>query len=123
MKIGETVRKCREMRAWTQEEFAYKVKTTAANISRIENGKHGPGAELLESIAYVFGMKVYQLIALAEGEALTVAAPEYNHEEALLLECFRALPVEERQLLRAVGESFRKLATSAPPADTPGSSA
>lgn len=108
MNLGETIKKLRVARNWTQDELAYLAKITAANISRIETGKHGPSTQLLESLAYVFGMKMYQLIALAEGEKLPVAVPEYNHEEARLLECFRAMPKEERKLFQAMGESFSK---------------
>jgi hypothetical protein len=53
-------------------------------------------------------MKMYQLVALAEGEKLPAAVPEYNHAEARLLECFRAMPEEERKLFQAMGESLSK---------------
>lgn len=108
MNLGETIKSLRVARHWTQDELAYRAKITAANISRIETGKHGPSTQLLESLAYVFGMKMYQLVALAEGEKLPAAVPEYNHEEAHLLECFRAMPEEERKLLQAMGENFSK---------------
>lgn len=109
MNLGETIKKLRDARHWTQDELAYKAKITAANISRIETGKHGPSTQLLESLAYVFGMKMYQLVALAEGEVLPVAPPEYNHEEEMLLAEFRAMPKEQRAILQTVSSSFAKL--------------
>ena len=109
MNLGETIKKLRDARHWTQDELAYRAKITAANISRIETGKHGPSTQLLESLAHVFDMKMYQLVALAEGEALQVAPPEYSHEEEILLANFRAMPKEQRTILQAVSASFAKL--------------
>lgn len=109
MNLGETIKKLRVDRNWTQDELAFRAKITAANISRIETGKHGPSTQLLESLAYVFGMKMYQLVALAENEALLVAQPEYSHDEEVLLKNFRAMPLKERELFSSLSASLAKL--------------
>lgn len=109
MNLGETIKKLRVDRNWTQDELAYKARITAANISRIETGKHGPSTQLLESLAYVFGMKMYQLVALAENEYLPVAQQEYNHSEELLLRNFRLMPLKEREVFSELSESLAKL--------------
>jgi transcriptional regulator with XRE-family HTH domain len=113
MNLGETIKKLRIARHWTQDELAYRAKTTAANISRIETGKHGPSTQLLETISYVFGMKMYQMVALAEDEKLPVAAPEHDFTEQALLQNFRAMPPKERELFIAMGEHFAKFGESA----------
>lgn len=104
MNLGETIKKLRIARHWTQDELAYRAKITAANISRIETGKHGPSTQLLESLAYVFDIKMYQLVALAEGEKLMIAAPEYSFAEQALLQNFRVMTPKEQELLLALGE-------------------
>jgi transcriptional regulator with XRE-family HTH domain len=104
MNLGETIKNLRLARHWTQDELAYRAKITAANISRIENGKHGPSTQLLESLAFVFGMKMYQLVALAENEKLLTSLPDYNFAEQALLQNFRAMPPKERELFLAMGE-------------------
>ncbi|NNM79828.1 MAG: helix-turn-helix transcriptional regulator [Gallionella sp.] len=109
MNLGETIKKLRIARNWTQDELAYQAKITAANISRIETGKHGPSIQLLESLAYVFGMRVYQLVALAEEEVLLVAQPEYSHGEEVLLKNFRAMPQKEKEVFASLSVSLAKL--------------
>lgn len=109
MNLGETIKKLRISRHWTQDELAYRAKITAANISRIETGKHGPSTQLLESLACVFGMKMYQLVALAEGEKLPVAAAEYNFTEQALLQNFRSMTLKEQELFIAMGERLARL--------------
>lgn len=109
MNIGETINKLREERRWTQEELAARANITAANISRIENGKHGPSMQLLESLAHAFGLKIYQLIAIAEGEQLPIAIQKFDFEENKLLTNFRNMPSEQRELFQLVGASFSQL--------------
>lgn len=109
MNLGETIKALRVARHWTQDELAYRAKTTAANISRIETGKHGPSTQLLETLAYVFGMKMYQLVALAEGEKLPIAPPEYDFTEQSLLQNFRAMTPKEQELFTAMGGHLAQL--------------
>ncbi|WP_435628339.1 helix-turn-helix domain-containing protein [Candidatus Ferrigenium straubiae] len=109
MNLGETIKNLRIARHWTQDELAYRAKITAANISRIETGKHGPSTQLLESLASVFGMKMYQLVALAEGEKLPVASPEYDFTEQALLQNFRSMTPKEQELFMAMGERLAEL--------------
>lgn len=104
MNLGETIKKIRITRQWTQDELAYRARTTAANISRIENGKHGPSTQLLETLAYVFGMKLYQLVAFAEGENLPVAPQKFDLTEQVLLQNFHAMSPKEQELFKSLGE-------------------
>ena len=60
MKIGGTIKELRLNRGLTQSELADLAGTTAANISRIESGKHGAGSDLLNSLAFVLRLKVHQ---------------------------------------------------------------
>ena len=108
MNLGGTIKNLRIARHWTQDELAYRAKITSANISRIETGKHGPSTQLLESLAYVFDMKMYQLVALAEGEKLPMAPLEYSFTEQALLQNFRAMSPREQELLLALSERLAR---------------
>ncbi|MCX7144670.1 MAG: helix-turn-helix transcriptional regulator [Sulfuritalea sp.] len=112
MNIGKVIRELRGKRGWTQDELAFKIGTTPANLSRIESDKHGPSSDLLSSIAFVFGIKVYELIALTEGVQVGQVAGIYSAEEEALLRCFRKMHQEERALFQAIGESFCRVRRS-----------
>ena len=112
MNLGKVIRELREKKGWSQDELAFKIGTAAANLSRIENDKHGPGSDLLSSIAFVFGLKVYELIALTEGVQIGQVAEAYSVEEEALLRCFRKMHREERALFQGIGESFCRVRRS-----------
>jgi transcriptional regulator with XRE-family HTH domain len=112
MNLGKVIRELRGQRGWSQDELAFKIGTAAANLSRIENDKHGPSTDLLSSIAFVFGLKVYELIALTEGVQVGQVTGAYSVEEETLLRCFRKMPPEERTLFQAIGESFCRVRRS-----------
>jgi transcriptional regulator with XRE-family HTH domain len=109
MNLGAVIRQLRERRAWTQDELAQRAGTTAANISRIENGKHNPGAELLGSVAYVFGVRVYELMALAEGLQPPALIAEFDAEEEILVRQFRRMHAAEKDLLKAIATAFVRI--------------
>lgn len=99
MNLGMTIRALREQKGWSQEELGWRVQTTGANISRIENNKHRPGPEVMQDLAREFGIKVHELYALAEGEALPLIVRMPEQAENLLVERFRAMTEERRRLL------------------------
>jgi transcriptional regulator with XRE-family HTH domain len=112
MNLGKVIRELREKKSWSQDELAFKIGTTPANLSRIENDKHGPGSDLLSSIAFVFGLKVYELIALTEGVQVGQVSGAYSADEDALLRCFRKMHREEKSLFQAIGESFCRVRRS-----------
>jgi transcriptional regulator with XRE-family HTH domain len=103
MHWGHAVRRLRLEQGLSQEELAHRCGTTAANISRIETGKHGASATLARLLAQQFGLKVYQLAAMAEGASLPDApAARYtglSREEEGLLQHFRGLRRQHRRLI------------------------
>lgn len=99
MKIGETIKELRLSRRLTQDELADLAGTTAANISRIETGKHGVGSELLNSLAFVFNLRVYQLIALAEGYDLPELSARFSSEEIDIISDHRKMTKEQRDII------------------------
>lgn len=98
MELGKIIRQLRKRKALNQDELAFRTGTTAANISRIENDKHEAGPDLLDALAKEFDMKVYQVIALAEG----VESPEIPSlnpiDEETLLAYFEKMTMEQKAL-------------------------
>lgn len=94
MKIGPAIRQLREERGLTLDELAFEADTTKSSLSRIENGTQTPSLGMLCAIATQLGVKVYQIMALAEGDALPVAAE--TPDETSLLSKYRAMEPEAR---------------------------
>ncbi|MDR1164080.1 MAG: helix-turn-helix domain-containing protein [Candidatus Accumulibacter sp.] len=109
MNVGLIIRQLRERQEWTQDELAHRSGTTSANISRIENGKHNPGTELLGSIAYVLGVRVYELVAMAEGFQPPTLAADFDADEEIIVRQFRKMADEEKELFKAIALSFAKI--------------
>jgi transcriptional regulator with XRE-family HTH domain len=109
MNLGQVIKQLRERREWTQDDLARRAGTTAANVSRIESGKHNPGAELLGSIAYVLGVRIYELVAMAEGFQPPELAACFDADEEALIRQFRRMEPEEKELFKAVAATFVKV--------------
>lgn len=108
MKIGEVLKELRLKRKLTQDELADLVGTSAANISRIETGKHGVGSDLLNSIAFVFELKVYQIIAMAEGFDSCQTLTRYSPDEINLISLYRLLNNDQKKLMLNTAEILIK---------------
>lgn len=99
MSLGTAIHALREQKAWSQEELGFRVRTSATNISRIENDKYRPGPDVMQDLAREFDLKVHELYALAEGEPLPLMARIPERAEALLVERFRAMSEARRRLM------------------------
>jgi len=106
MELGKIIKKLREQRGLNQDELAFRTGTSAANISRIENGKHGAGEELLAALAKEFELKIYQLVALAEGVDDPNIPKLSNPDEEAVLSAFRKMSDKKRELFKAIGIEF-----------------
>jgi transcriptional regulator with XRE-family HTH domain len=105
--LGETVRKLRRDRNWSQSDLALRCDTTPVSISRIETRRHGASPPLLNAIARAFDLEIHQLMALAEGALpYNTAAPAGATDEAQLLDAFRRLPAAQRRLLLDLGKAL-----------------
>lgn len=109
MSIGKTIKQLRLSKGWSQEELAHRVGTTTPSISRIETGKHGASDQLKQLIAQEFGLRVSELMALAEAgksPAKASSLSKSEEEEQMLLRCFRKMKPEKRELFRMIGRIF-----------------
>lgn len=106
MELGKIIKKLREERGWSQDDLAFRTGTSAANLSRIENGKHGAGEALLEALAKEFELRIYQLVALAEGFEVPEILKPSNPDEGVILSAFRGMTDKQRELFKAIGVEF-----------------
>lgn len=108
MNIGEIVRRERERRGWSIDDLVGHLGEIKggdrASVSKIENNQRWPRPATLEAIAKAFGMRVYQLFALAEGVALPVA--NTDAEEMKLLSRYRVMQEESRYHVTAIVEAL-----------------
>ncbi len=102
MQIGQVIREIREARKATLEEIAFAANTNASNLSRIERGRQGYSAEVLDRIAQALGVTVAELHQRAEtaiGAALTSSPGTQNQRAASALAAnYVALSPENREL-------------------------
>lgn len=65
--LGLAIKKLRVEKKMSQATLAEKVKVSTPNISRYESGKQNPEFEKIKDIADALGVKVSELILVAEG--------------------------------------------------------
>lgn len=59
--VAPNVLRLREARGWSQSELAEKLGISTVHLSRIENGHASPSAELMFTIADLFGISTDSL--------------------------------------------------------------
>lgn len=75
MKIGEAIRQMRKARGLTLEYVAGEIGADTGNLSRVERGQQNHTPEMIDNLAKVFGVRVSEIYALAEGQAVTRPKP------------------------------------------------
>lgn len=65
MKIGASIKKCRQRAGMSQEELARKAKLTQSYISNVEKGKPMPRAATLKKIASALRIPMPVLVAMS----------------------------------------------------------
>lgn len=60
--LGKNLRKAREQRGWSQEEFADRSGIHRTYISGVERGKRNPTLSIIEAIAGALEITVAQLL-------------------------------------------------------------
>jgi transcriptional regulator with XRE-family HTH domain len=71
MLIGERLRQLREQKDLSQGDVERATGFARCYISRIENGHTVPSLETLEKLAVAFGVPLYQIFYMGEGEPPT----------------------------------------------------
>lgn len=66
--FGAAVRTLRQERGWTQEDLADAAHLQPTYVSDLERGRRSPGMATQQRIAGALGVKVWQVLRLAEGD-------------------------------------------------------
>lgn len=61
-RLGKNVRKLREAKGWSQEDYADRAGIHRTYVSDIERGKRNPTVTVVEKLAAPFGVSPSQLI-------------------------------------------------------------
>lgn len=64
--FGETVRRLRQERGWTQEDLADRVGFDRKSINRVENAAYSPSVDRLFALANALGVTPSELLADAD---------------------------------------------------------
>lgn len=104
MDIGTAVKTLRKQAGISQDTLADLAGTTKPSISRIETGEQVPSMDMLERIAAALGVRIYQIMAAAEGVTLPVA--HASKEEMKMLNAYRVMEPEAQYHLTAVADAL-----------------
>jgi transcriptional regulator with XRE-family HTH domain len=99
MKISEKIKKLREGKGWSQNQFAEKISMHPQHVSRYERGISSPSSEALAKIADAFGVSTDYLLSETENKK------EYSFKDKQLLKYFEEvdkLNEEDRNLIKGL---------------------
>lgn len=93
-RLGDTIRRLRMARGWSQEEMAANGGVDRRYMSDLENGKRNPSLDITARIAAGLGISLAELLRLAESgdweidsvDALKQWLAENGYEEAAVFE-------------------------------------
>jgi transcriptional regulator with XRE-family HTH domain len=100
MNIGEKIKQTRENQGLSMNQLAKKSGALQSTLSEIEAGKRQPTFGVLKKIISGFGL------TLAEFFADT--PPEFTPDERRLLEAYKALRADQKELVLGLTELLKK---------------
>jgi len=117
MDIGRAIYALRKEKGLKLEEVALDAGTDSGHLSRIETGSRKPSLAMLEKIAAAMGVKVSQIVAMAEGEGMPNAAgqmpnlgeADLSEESIQLRQHFRTLSADNQRALLEIAKVLNRL--------------
>lgn len=80
--IGETIKRLREQKGWTQEELAEKMGyTSKSTINKIEKNVNDVGQRKIQKFAQVFGCDVTDLLVDNPNMVVEPLSQKYDEEQ------------------------------------------
>jgi len=64
--VGETIRRLRNEKDWTQEELAVRADLSQEHVSRLETGTYSPSRKTIEKLAMAFSVQVRDIDPTAD---------------------------------------------------------
>lgn len=104
--LGKALRTLRLQRQWSLDYVADMCQTSSPNLSKIERGQPKEfKLDLLSKLAAVYGLRTYELFALAEEIELT-HLDALSLDEADFLDAYRSLSTGRRFVAKATIETM-----------------
>jgi transcriptional regulator with XRE-family HTH domain len=117
MDIGRAIYALRKEKGLKLEEVALDAGTDSGHLSRIETGSRKPSLAMLEKIAAAMGVRISQIVAMAEGETISVATgkasshgeADLSEESIQLRQYFRTLSADNQRALLEIAKVLKRL--------------
>ena len=103
-KIGDTIRKLRKARGWTQIELAQQLDASQKVVTTYENNKRTPTLENLKKLAVIFNTSIDEIVGIKKIKVTTVKPRTHrNSRVAKVQELYEKLPpLEQRSILKQI---------------------
>ena len=84
-KIGNKIKKIRELKSFTQEHMATELNMSQAGYSKIENGETDVSLSKIESIAKVLGVSLNTILDFDEGLIFNINQNATDNQAGLII--------------------------------------
>lgn len=109
MKLGEIIREYRLINKMSMGDFARASGISKPYVSMLEANKNSnggkpivPSVETLQKVARVIGISLDELLRKLGDEKIDIRQPSFNADEAELVDGYRQLPPDRRQLIKSL---------------------
>lgn len=107
MKLGEIIREYRLRNKMLMGDFAKMSGISKPYVSMLESNKNSnggkpiaPSVETLQKVAHAIGISLDELLRKLGDEKIDIRQPPFNEDEAELVDSYRQLPPERKQLVK-----------------------
>lgn len=109
MKLGEIIREYRLRNKMSMGDFSRTSGLSKPYISMLEANKNSnggkpiaPSVETLQKVAHTVGISLDELLRKLGDEKIDIRQPVFNDDEAELVDGYRQLPPDRKQLVKSL---------------------
>lgn len=99
--IGIRLKELRDARGWTQDDLADASGMNRVTIAKYEAGRSEPKSASLGKLAMALGVDANVILGIEEESNTIKSSMDLTTDEIVLLERYRALSDEDKELLRS----------------------
>ena len=99
--IGLRLKELRDAKGWTQDDLAEATGMNRVTIAKYEAGRSEPKSASLGKLAMALGVDANTILGIDDDLPIATQAIELSEDERILLDRYRALSDEDKELLRS----------------------
>jgi transcriptional regulator with XRE-family HTH domain len=99
--IGLKLKELRDAKGWTQDDLAEATGMNRVTIAKYESGRSEPKSASLGKLAMALGVDANTILGIDDGLTASTPINDLSEDEIVLLERYRALSDEDKELLRS----------------------